>query len=201
MNQTLKDILDLLLNPTVTFFIGILTVLMSRNNNAFSTARERLTLAYHPLFVELEPLLYQKVCYDDIVPFLQKYREIEKQYALFINPTLRNAINNINEFSFDIIPEFDGYEHDTWFEICDVMSRDYDSLCRQCHIPVRSISYRIENKQYRNRFSLFLGWILINSGLTFGLPCLIACFVFPKLWFLPYIAFVLVYSQKITQRL
>ena len=88
MDQTLKDILYLLLNPTVTFFVGILTVLMARNNTVFSIARERLIYAYQPLFMEIEPFLYKKTTYNDIVPFLQKYLVFPTIFLLLVDKQL-----------------------------------------------------------------------------------------------------------------
>lgn len=201
MDQTLKDILNLLLNPTVTFFVGILTVLMARNNTVFSIARERLIYAYQPLFMEIEPFLYKKTTYNDIVPFLQKYREIEKQYALYVSPTLRNAINGINEFSFDEIPEYEDYKYDEWFKLCHILSHDYDSLCRQCHIPVRSIAYRVTNKQYRNCFLLMLGMFWMELPFIVGLASIICMFAFPQFAFIPYIAIGVILLRKIFERL
>lgn len=185
MNPNIKEALSILLNPTVTFFIGILTVLMYRNNNAFSIARERLTLAYQPLFAEIEPFLYKKVRYDDIVPFLQRYCEIEKQYALLINPTLRNSVNKLSKFSFDKENEF---VYDDWFSVCSILSRNYDSLCRQCHIPIRSITYRISNGQFKNRSLLYLAWFLIISPQIIIAIGAVSVFLFPEFKLIPYIS-------------
>ncbi|MDD3338468.1 MAG: hypothetical protein PHS82_06375, partial [Lachnospiraceae bacterium] len=90
--MTYTDILNILLTPSVTFVIGILTVIISRNTNVSSIAMERLKFVYHPLFLSIEPFLYQKVTFEDVTPFLDKYNEIERNHSLLISPKLRHSI-------------------------------------------------------------------------------------------------------------
>ena len=72
----LGKIINILLEPSVTLTLGIFTLLISRNSNLSTVARERLDKVYHPLFLEIEPFLYKKVSLDDISPFLSKYYEL-----------------------------------------------------------------------------------------------------------------------------
>lgn len=92
-NINFSKLIDTFLNPSVTFIIGILTVLLTRNANQSSTARERLDKVYHPLFISIEPLLYKSVNYDDVSSFLDKYYELEEKYSLLLTPRLRQLIS------------------------------------------------------------------------------------------------------------
>lgn len=56
----LGKIINILLEPSVTLTLGIFTLLISRNSNLSTVARERLDKVYHPLFLEIEPFLYKK---------------------------------------------------------------------------------------------------------------------------------------------
>lgn len=88
----LGKIINILLEPSVTLTLGIFTLLISRNSNLSTVARERLDKVYHPLFLEIEPFLYKKVSLDDISPFLSKYYELENSHSLLIDPVLRQEI-------------------------------------------------------------------------------------------------------------
>lgn len=140
----LREIINILLEPSVTLTLGIFTLLISRNSNLSTVARERLDKVYHPLFLEIEPFLYKKVSLDDISPFLSKYYELENSHSLLIDPVLRQEIRWLEKPS---ALQENKYGYNQWFRICDQISKTYDNLCKQAHIPVRSISYRINYKR------------------------------------------------------
>ena len=92
-NIDLEKIINILLEPSVTLTLGIFTLLISRNSNLSTLARERLDKVYHPLFLEIEPFLYKKVSLNDINAFLSKYYELENSHSRLIDPVLRQEIN------------------------------------------------------------------------------------------------------------
>ncbi len=171
----LVSIIDVLLQPSVTLTIGILTILISRNSNRSSAARERLEAVYHPLFITIEPFLYKSVSYQEISSFIEKYNSIEKDYSLFINPTLRQIIKRLSKSD-----KFDkSNKNNDWFLTCKYISKEYDKLCKLSHMPIRSISYRINNRQFKNKTSMLLAciWITLPSVLF---CTLIIALIFPK---------------------
>lgn len=155
----LGKIINILLEPSVTLTLGIFTLLISRNSNLSTVARERLDKVYHPLFLEIEPFLYKKVSLNDISAFLSKYYELESSYSLLIDPVLRQEIRWLKNPS---ALQEDKYDYNHWFRICDQISKTYDKLCKQAHIPVRSISYRINYRQYRSKIRMILACIWIE---------------------------------------
>ena len=109
----LGKIINILLEPSVTLTLGIFTLLISRNSNLSTVARERLDKVYHPLFLEIEPFLYKKVSLDDISPFLSKYYELENSHSLLIDPVLRQEIRWLKKPS---ALQENKYGYNQWFQ-------------------------------------------------------------------------------------
>ena len=183
----LGKIINILLEPSVTLTLGIFTLLISRNSNLSTVARERLDKVYHPLFVEIEPFLYKKVSLDDISPFLSKYYELENSHSLLIDPVLRQEIRWLEKPS---ALQENKYGYNQWFRICDQISKTYDKLCKQAHIPVRSISYRINYEQYHSKIRMIFAciWIELPAIAFFSL---ILGFLSTRLLIVAYMLFLL----------
>ena len=183
----LGKIINILLEPSVTLTLGIFTLLISRNSNLSTVARERLDKVYHPLFLEIEPFLYKKVSLDDISPFLSKYYELENSHSLLIDPVLRQKIRWLEKPS---ALQENKYGYNQWFRICDQISKTYDKLCKQAHIPVRSISYRINYEQYHSKIRMVFAciWIELPAIAFFSL---ILGFLSTRLLIVAYMLFLL----------
>ena len=183
----LGKIINILLEPSVTLTLGIFTLLISRNSNLSTVARERLDKVYHPLFLEIEPFLYKKVSLDDISPFLSKYYELENSHSLLIDPVLRQEIRWLEKPS---ALQENKYGYNQWFRICDQISKTYDKLCKQAHIPVRSISYRINYEQYHSKIRMIFAciWIELPAIAFFSL---ILGFLSTRLLIVAYMLFLL----------
>jgi hypothetical protein len=183
----LGKIINILLEPSVTLTLGIFTLLISRNSNLSTVARERLDKVYHPLFLEIEPFLYKKVSLDDISPFLSKYYELENSHSLLIDPVLRQEIRWLEKPS---ALQENKYGYNQWFRICDQISKTYDKLCKQAHIPVRSISYRINYEQYHSKIRMVFAciWIELPAIAFFSL---ILGFLSTRLLIVAYMLFLL----------
>lgn len=183
----LGKIINILLEPSVTLTLGIFTLLISRNSNLSTVARERLDKVYHPLFLEIEPFLYKKVSLDDISPFLSKYYELENSHSLLIDPVLRQEIRWLEKPS---ALQENKYGYNQWFRICDQISKTYDKLCKQAHIPVRSISYRINYEQYHSKIRMIFAciWIELPAIVFFSL---ILGFLSTRLLIVAYMLFLL----------
>ena len=85
---TTDDILkiaNILLSPTIAFLTAILALVIDSKSNRSPVARERVEKVYHPLFMEIEPLLYRNNLSSDMIdPFLKKYQQLENEYSLCI---------------------------------------------------------------------------------------------------------------------
>ena len=183
----LGKIINILLEPSVTLTLGIFTLLISRNSNLSTVARERLDKVYHPLFLEIEPFLYKKVSLDDISPFLSKYYELENSHSLLNDPVLRQEIRWLEKPS---ALQENKYGYNQRFRICDQISKTYDKLCKQAHIPVRSISYRINYEQYHSKIRMIFAciWIELPAIAFFSL---ILGFLSTRLLIVAYMLFLL----------
>lgn len=167
--MTYAELLNTLLSPTVAFIVGLMTATISRNASRSQIAKERLEKVYHPLFLSIEPFLYKEVVFEEITPFIECYCVLEEKYSLFIQPSFRQHMKSL--CCRRKLQEADKYSDAEWVTICDYISKEYDRLCRQAHIPLRSTGYRLDHKQYRSKFSMYLGLLLIN------LPAIIVCSV------------------------
>ncbi len=58
--ETIINILDLLLQPTVVLLVGILTIMFNNGSHKKDISLERLEKVYHPLFLKIEPNLYKR---------------------------------------------------------------------------------------------------------------------------------------------
>lgn len=158
-----------LFSASITLFLGILTLIITRTSNRSATARERLDKVYHPLFMSAEPLLYRPVSFNDLRSFILFYRKLESDYSLLISPTLRCAMYSLCNSS-NPCPDNSGTDN-PWYYVCKVISREYDHLCRMSYLPVRSVSYRYNRAQYSSRVSLFFAflWIQLPAIIFFGI--------------------------------
>jgi len=158
--EELKQLLD----PGIALFIGILSILITKNSYKSSVARERLELVYHPLFLSIEPYLYKEIGAEDLKKFIILFEELELKHSLYIYPSLRYWVKDIKKHTNY---SFKKYEND-WIIICNYISKEYDKLCKLAYMPLRSTAYRVNNRQYKDNFSLFLGVIkLIWPNLVF----------------------------------
>ena len=183
LDTLISFIAELNFEPFITFVIGVLTVLISLNQNRYSTAFNRLTKVYHPLFIAIEPYLYKNIEQENLQKVLDVYNKIESEHCILLNPNLRFHMNNI--LVFKNICETDKYGHNEWFYICDNISKEYDKLCRQCFLPVRNIAYRISKRQYKSKFTMVLGILWLNMPALIMFSFLFGLFA-PKILLISY---------------
>lgn len=103
------------------------------------------------------------------------------------NPVLRQEIRWLEKPS---ALQEDKYGYNQWFRICDQISKTYDKLCKQAHLPVRSISYRINYRQYRSKIRMIFAliWIELPAIAFFSL---LLGFASPRLLAVTYALFFL----------
>lgn len=171
--MNLLQLLDLTLYPTIAFLVGVMTVHLGYNTNRISISKERLEKVYHPLFLRIEPYLYKDVTYEDIPSFVDYYYALEKEFSLLIHPSLRQKMSSIYNRK-ELLPA-DKYSHSDWSHVCDLISKEYDRLCKHAHIPIRNTAYRLNSKQYKSKISMYFGMLYLNlpAILIFSLALLV----------------------------
>lgn len=153
-------LLDIILYPAIAFLIGVMTVQHGYNTNRISISRERLEKVYHPLFLRIEPYLYKNVTYEDISSFVDYYYALEKEFSLLIHPSLRQEMKYIRNRKKSL--QDSKYSIGDWLRICDLVSKEYDHLCKRSYIPIRNTEYRLNYKQYRSKISMYFGMFYLN---------------------------------------
>ena len=166
--QQLETLLNSVISPALSLFICFITLAYQYFSSQSPIAKERLELAYHPLFLSVEPFLYKKVSYQDITPFIATFLQIEKDHSLLLYPSLRQHMHRIID-NKKLSCKINDYDIDDWTLICNYISNDYDKLCKRAHIPLRSTAYRLNYRQYSSKFRMIAGLFTLN------LPPLIAC--------------------------
>ena len=150
-----------LLMPTLTLLISSISLFFSIRANRANISRERLEKAYHPLFLSIEPFLYKNVCYAEIETFLTCFKNIEKNYPLFIQPYLKQLIHAITpDTDLNYVDKY--LSQSIWFDICDAISNEYDYLCKLSNIPLRSIAYRLDAEQYKSKLQFVILLLRLN---------------------------------------
>lgn len=150
-----KEYLLILLEPSIVLIVGLLTILVTRNSTRHTVACDRVTYAYHPIFLVAEPFLFKSIEKSYVKEFIEKYNEIESKYSLYIYPSLRHRVTLLSnalkcDYEQSIIDEH-------WMIICEYIERDYDKLCKMSYMPIRSTAYRLNNNQYSSKLSLYWG--------------------------------------------
>lgn len=179
-----------LLEPSVALFIGIITILITKNPEKSAIARERLELVYHPLFLSIEPYLYKNVGPGDVGDFLLLFKELEAKHSLFIYPSLRYWVKYFQSCSKPSDEKFYKYEEREWCIICDYITKEYDRLCKLTYMPLRSTAYRVNNRQYKTKFSLYLGMIKLSLPAIAFITVLLLL-IFPELVPIGYVLLIL----------
>lgn len=171
----------ILLEPSIALIIGVLTILVSKNSNSHNVAHERLTYAYHPIFLAIEPYLFKNIDNEFAEIFVEKYNKIESEYSLYIYPSLRDRVNSLS-IHLDCCYDLSILNED-WKIICYYVNKDYDYLCKKSHMPLRSTAYRLNNNQFSSKPALYWGMFKL-----FGLPFLV---------FMVYAFLILIYVSTI----
>ena len=171
------DFIQAFFDPFVTLIIGIFTLLITRNSNRASVAKERLEKVYHPLFMKIEPWLYKDINRIDLEKFIAFFNCIQEEYSLYIYPSLRYAVGSLED---RIIKSSSKDFNEQWFLICDYICRDYDKLCRWAYMPVRSIAYRLNKNQFKKKAGMLCALLLLNLPFIIFATMILA-FIFPPL--------------------
>lgn len=170
--EIIKGYVFELAEPSVVLLVGIITILVTKNSNKHNIARDRLSNAYHPLFLAIESYLFKKIDKTSAELFVKKYVEIESAYSLYIYPSLRYRVHRLSTFLLDGSNE--DKINEEWHLICYYVEKEYDKLCKRSHMPLRSLTYRLNNNQFSSKHSLYWGLFrLFLPSILFFTICLL----------------------------
>lgn len=145
-------------------------------------ARERLDKVYIQLFNTVEPYLYQNMPFDLCRNTISKLKEIIDSGGILVDPSLRYSVEvflrkpkqdsvDYKNYNYTSAHGSDCYLTD-WYLICAQIDRTFDELCRSAFLPLRKVSYRLDNRQYITKTMWFL------NALRFSAPPLLATALF-----------------------
>ena len=145
---------------------ALITLCVFRIGKKSEVSRERLDRVYSILFQTIEPYLYQNLPLQECDKIVSALNEIVDAGGILSSPSLRHKIkqylkhprheiSNYQTFQYSLYADETSYLTQ-WYEICSEIDNTYDLLCKNAMLPVRSLSYRINYRQYINR----LQWLL-----------------------------------------
>ena len=137
-----------ILDPLIAIIVGVLSFKALQSSSNCEVAKTRILKAYHPIFWAAEPYLYQKISFHDAKKFIKVFNKINSKQSVYIYPSLRHFVSLLEKSKNETIL------NEYWIQICDYISRDYDKLCQQAHLPIRSPAYRLNRKQYKSRYTM-----------------------------------------------
>ncbi|AYE35673.1 hypothetical protein [Clostridium septicum] len=126
---------------------GLITYRVA-NKNIFSNIRlqvanEQLKKVYLPLFIFLEPYLYKQPDIQIIKSFINMFNEIKSTNYELIDSDLLNCVQILEKSIHDNKYNFNYYE-----SVCSILDKLFERTRKLLKLPTRSISYRLNNKQY-----------------------------------------------------
>lgn len=160
----MESIMQFINNPQASFdplnFIGILaTVVVSvyifRSETSISFTKERHEKLIFPLFDILEPVLFQKPDTEVLskaLEIIEKNKSLAdgKLLSVYYYCTVNPSVDNFNS-------------------LCSYIDKAYDKSCRRLQLKTRTLEYRINRKQYKNKFFLAFYLIMMASIFAFML--------------------------------
>lgn len=146
------------------------------NKNIFSSIRlnvanDQLKNVYLPLFVFLEPHLYKRPDIEIIKSFINMFNNIKSTNYELIDSNLLNCVQILEKSISN-----NKYNFDAYHSVCSVLDNLFEKARKLLKLPTRSISYRLNNKQYGNNVNEAIK--LIKDIVIKTLPLLFLMIVF-----------------------
>lgn len=118
------------------------------SKNIFSTMRtkvanDQLYNVYLPLFIFLEPYLYKNIDIAIIKEFLKLFNEIKDNHYELIDCDLLNDVQILNNAL-----ENNTYKYEYYDYVCSTLDRLFEKNRRFLKLPTRTLSYKINNRQF-----------------------------------------------------
>lgn len=147
-------------------FISFLVISMGyRFQISRKSFKDQLKYVYTPLFMILEPRLYvptKDFDLEELKQIIEQCRKITNDHYALVNPSIiysLKALNNLSTkktVSHEVLTEF-------YFDLCKVVDKNFEKLRRKLHLPTRDIYYRLNNRQYKSKDTMFL--VAIGLGI------------------------------------
>lgn len=110
---------------------------------AIETAKLRFYKAYNPLFLEIEPTLYQEISLQNAQKQSETFKKVLTACPELLNPVLAYRIK---EF-LDVLSE-NKVDQNLYHSICYFVDKESDKLRKQLHLPRRSFLLKYQLRQF-----------------------------------------------------
>lgn len=181
MLNTIVQALSGLLSATIG---AMFALVIFRGGKRADAARERLDKVYLKAFRLIEPVMYQNISRKKCDWLVSQLHEITVAGGILADPQLLDALEHYQRSPAGDESDYPNFKYSffnprhcyltCWCEICRHIDQNYDILCRQAFLPIRSLSYRLNRNQYINRFTWFINLLRFTwTEITVLLVCLI----------------------------
>ena len=191
-SEFVSSVIQALSNLLAACVGAYFTLTVFHGGQRSKVARERLDKVYIQLFNMVEPYLYRNIPFDQCRNTISKLKETIDSGGVLVDPTLRYSVEaflrkpkqdsvDYKNYNYSSAYSSDCYLTD-WYRICAQIDYTFDKLCRDAFLPLRKISYRLNNRQYITKTI----WVL--NALLFIAPYLLGFILIIMLVFLSLIA-------------
>lgn len=135
----IMEVAKILIPGAIAFWVG---KMQAYKGHDLEVAKDQLYKVYLPMFRVLEPRLYQEIDLQEANTICNALTEIIDRNYEMVDPYLVKAVrrlsNNLSNNSFRL---------QTYEEICSIVDRRFEILRRKLKLPVRSLLFRVVNRQ------------------------------------------------------
>lgn len=161
----MKEFFFSVILPWAGIFLAIYLVYYAfRFQYSKQPLEKQLYKVYLPMFMTLEPVLYKKISdigYHKVQEIIDELNVIVDNHYELTYPSIvhwcRLLKRRLNE------PEYPQERKDKLFNyLCHLVDREFEKTRKKMFLPTRSLSYRLNNNQFRNRNEMIAGILILS---------------------------------------
>jgi len=145
---SLEGLLELIFTVALTLisvYFGLKTAGVNDKND---TAKQMVEKIYFPIFDLIEKDLYREITLDQAIDYGNKILDIIHQNPMYVYPSLKTYAHNLAQ-------SVESNFSENFIRLCWSVEKHYDKYSKRVGLPLRSYAYRINNRQYEDRYQLF----------------------------------------------
>ena len=132
------------------------------------TLEKQLYYVYLPLFKKMEKNLYKSISPETALEYIDFFNDLKLKHYELIDGNLINVFQIFQKTTNKNSVSYIAYE-----SVCQKIDKLFDSTRRSLFLPTRSLSYKINNRQfpktYQNIFKVICSSLLDISIFTTGI--------------------------------
>lgn len=164
------EIFSIVFEPLTQFissvFVALISIYVVSKTTKLNTKRNLLSEVYTPIFNFIEPHIYSELSVQTASELINEIETITKK-ASYIPPEIALPLESLRESI-----QKNSFNKESYIQLCKHVDSKYDKLCRSLGYSVRTLSYRLQKKQFPTKISFcyaFFKYITANVLLFAGI--------------------------------